>query len=58
MLALDYPNFAVVVVENGSADGSGQHIRQHYPSVRLIQLARNRGGAVYAGLLSRGDAVY
>src|SRR6516225_289601 len=27
----------VIVVDNGSSDGSAEHIRRHYPWVRLIE---------------------
>ncbi len=35
----------VVVVDNGSTDGSREWIRQHYPRVKLIENPRNRGVA-------------
>lgn len=42
----DLGGAAVVVVDNGSKDGSVAAIREEYPSVRVIPLAENRG---YAG---------
>lgn len=44
-------NFEVVLVDNGSIDGSQEFIQLHYPEVRLIELGQNRGftGACNAG---------
>lgn len=55
-----YGDFEVVVVDNGSADGSQAWLRESYPDVRLIELSRNRGFsvAVNTGIRqSRGEAV-
>lgn len=35
----------VIVVDNGSTDGSASFVREHYPSFRLISNNRNRGFA-------------
>ena len=43
---LDYPNFEVAVVDNGSIDNSVEVIRNTYPRVRLIENKENLG---YAG---------
>lgn len=39
------PLAEVVVVDNGSTDGSKEWIRQHHPQVRLIENSHNRGVA-------------
>lgn len=42
----------ILFVDNGSADGSSEYIKTHYPEAVLIQLAENTGfcGAVNAGI--------
>jgi GT2 family glycosyltransferase len=39
------PLAEVVVVDNGSTDGSKEWLREHYPQVRLIENPNNRGFA-------------
>lgn len=39
----EYPNFSVVVVDNGSDDGSVDLLRQDYPDVTVIENGSNRG---------------
>ncbi len=41
----------IVVVENGSTDGSAAYIKKNFPSVELIQLDKNYG---FAGGVNRG----
>lgn len=50
----------VILVDNGSTDGSQAYVREAYPEVRLIELGENRGftGACNAGYeASRGEIV-
>jgi len=47
-LALDYADRRVVVVDNGSGDGTIEHVRERYPDVEVVALGRNLG--VSAGL--------
>lgn len=53
-----FPDFEVVVVDNGSMDGSGEWIRENFPDFKLVQLDENRGfaGGNNAGISqSRGE---
>ena len=43
---IDYPNYEVIVVDNGSSDDSVPAIRQRFPPVQLIETGENLG---YAG---------
>lgn len=43
---LDYPNYRVLVVDNGSTDGSVDRIRQAHPSTPILETGENLG---YAG---------
>ena len=55
-----YRNHEVILVDNGSTDGSQTYTRSHYPDVRLLQLNENAGftGACNAGYeVSAGDLV-
>ncbi|HLR24626.1 MAG TPA: glycosyltransferase family 2 protein [Fodinibius sp.] len=42
---LDYPNYSIVVVDNGSTDQSVQQIRQRFPDIHLIENEENLGFA-------------
>ena len=50
----------VIVVDNGSTDGSAEYVEQHFPEVTLIRMGENTGfcGAVNAGIRASGDAAY
>jgi GT2 family glycosyltransferase len=50
----------IIVVDNGSTDGTGEALAASYPSVRLLRLGKNRGftGGVRAGVeVSSADLV-
>ena len=46
ILKMTYPNFSVMVVDNGSNDGSNKMVKEDYPMVQLLSLEKNYA---YAG---------
>lgn len=40
---LQYENYQIILVDNGSTDGSVNHFKQTFPSVTLISLPKNTG---------------
>jgi len=55
-----YRHHEVIVVDNGSSDGSAEWLHKHYPSVRVVALPSNRGfaGGTNAGIrVARGGFV-
>ncbi len=60
VLAQSYDDFEVIIVDNGSTDGSPQWIAEHYPQVRLERLSENRGfcgGNNFGISRSRGEYI-
>ena len=43
--AIDYPNYSVMVIDNGSSDGSCEMVKGNYPSVEMLALDHNYGFA-------------
>jgi len=58
--AQTFTDFEVLLVDNGSTDGSQAHVREQYPEVTLLELGTNHGftGACNAGWeASTGDII-
>ena len=49
---LDYPNFGLIVVDNGSSDGSQDQIEARFPAIKVLQTGANLGfgGGCNAGI--------
>lgn len=47
---LDYPNYRIIVVDNGSTDGSPERIRATHPEIELVESGKNLGFAGGANL--------
>jgi len=43
VLSQDFSDFEVILVDNGSSDGSSELVQESYPAVRLVRLEENRG---------------
>ena len=43
LLKTNYPNIVVIVVDNGSSDGSVSFLSEEYPEVCVISLKENKG---------------
>jgi len=45
VLSTQYPNFRVLLVDNGSTDGSKEYVKKHFPEVELLVNKKNLGYA-------------
>ena len=54
LLEQDYPELEIIVSDNGSADDSAAYVREHFPSVLLLENGSNLG---FGGAVNRGLAL-
>jgi GT2 family glycosyltransferase len=55
-----FRDFEIILVDNGSSDGSASYVREQYPSVILVETGKNLGfaGGTNAGIhAARGDFI-
>lgn len=59
LLDQDYPNLTITVIDNASGDGTGEFLREKYPSINVVIKEANLGFAGGNNLLfERSDADY
>jgi len=60
LLRTKYPNFEIILVDNGSTDGSVEFVQQNYPMVKIVRLSKNiyaTGGFMAGAIVARGRYV-
>jgi GT2 family glycosyltransferase len=45
LLKVEYPNMDIVVIDNGSSDGSGERLREEFADINVELIGENRGFA-------------
>lgn len=60
LLRTKYPNFEIILVDNGSTDDSVEFVQQNYPMVKIVRLSKNTyftGGCMAGVLVAKGKYV-
>jgi GT2 family glycosyltransferase len=42
-LCNDYPNFDVIIIDNGSIDNTKEYVEKEFPEAKVIRIGKNRG---------------
>ena len=59
LLAQDYENAEIIILDNSSLDGTKQKIKQNFPQIKLIESAENLGfGAGHNKLIQQADSTF
>jgi len=58
LLTQNYKNIEIIVVDNGSSDGTPEMLKQEYPFVKLLPLPKNIGVAAYNKGFSQAKGKY
>ena len=64
LVKLDYPNYEIVVIDNGSVDGTSEAVQEKYPGVRIVRNSENLGcaegvnGEIRAALQANADYLF
>jgi GT2 family glycosyltransferase len=60
LVSQNFREFEIILVDNGSSDGSADYVRQHFSSVRIVETGKNLGfaGGANAGIaVARGNLI-
>lgn len=58
VFAQAYPNFQVIVVDNGSTDGSAEFVEHHFPEVKVVRTGVNLGFGCASNLGAQADIAF
>ena len=61
LLAQDYPDLEIILMDNGSTDGSADYVRETYPAVTVVSSPQNLGtsrGNNMAARYAKGDYLF